>query len=81
MEVRRSCHLLVERTMLILQREQRRLLAETVRDIANVAAGAMVFGQFLADQVFSRWLVFGGMAIWIVLVAYALALSRGEEKP
>ena len=30
--------------MLILNREQRKLLAETLRDIANIAAGAMVFG-------------------------------------
>jgi hypothetical protein len=30
--------------MLVLQREQHVLLAETLREIANVAAGAMVFG-------------------------------------
>jgi hypothetical protein len=46
--------------MLVLKAEQRKLLAETVRDIANIAAGAMVFGQFLADQAFSRWVAFGG---------------------
>ena len=67
--------------MLVLKREQRKLLAETVRDIANIAAGAMVFGQFLADQVFSRWLAFGGIATWIILVAYALALARREDQP
>lgn len=65
--------------MLVLTREQRELLAETVRDIANIAAGAMVFGQFLADEVFSPWLAVGGVGIWIGLVAYALTLARIEN--
>ena len=65
--------------MLVLDREQRKLLAETVRDIANIAAGAMVFGQLLADGMFSPWLAFGGIAVWIAFVAYALALARGEK--
>ena len=58
--------------MLILQREQRRLLAETVRDIANVAAGAMVFGQLLADRPFSPWLALFGGLLWSGLVIVAV---------
>jgi len=65
--------------MLVLTREQCELLAETVRDIVNIAAGAMVFGQFLADEVFSPWLAVGGVFIWIGLVAYALTLARIEN--
>jgi len=66
--------------MLVLKREQRTFLAETVRDIANIAAGAMVFGQFLGSQMFSVWIAVGGMAVWIVLVAWAIGLA-GETKP
>ena len=65
--------------MLVLNHEQRKPLAETLRDIANIAAGAMVFGQLLADQAFSPWLAFGGIGIWIGFVAYALALARDEK--
>ena len=66
--------------MLVLGREQRVLLAETVRDIANIAAGAMVFGQFLATETFSLWIAVGGMAVWIALVGWAIGLTR-EPKP
>jgi hypothetical protein len=66
--------------MLALGREQRVLLAETVRDMANVAAGAMVFGQFLGAQMFSVWIAVGGAAVWIALGGWAVALIR-EAKP
>ncbi len=62
--------------MLILQREQRKLLAETVRDIANIAAGAMVFGHFLNDRTFSALVALGGMLSWLGLVGWALLLAR-----
>ena len=65
--------------MLVLSSEQRALLAETLRDIANIAAGAMVFGQFLADHAFSPWLAVGGVAIWIVFVANAIAFARDKK--
>ena len=67
-------------TLLVLGREQRVLLAETVRDIANIAAGAMVFGQFLAIETFSLWIAVGGMAVWVALVGWAIGLTR-EPKP
>ena len=63
-------------TMLVLKPAQRRLLAETVRDIANIAAGAMVFGQFLGSQMFSLWIAVGGVTLWIALVAWAIALAQ-----
>ena len=65
--------------MLVLNREQRKLLAETLRDIANIAAGAMVFGQLLGQQAFSRLLALGGAGVWIAFVACALALVRREK--
>ena len=63
-------------TMVALTREQRVLLADTVRDIANVAAGAMVFGHFVGDRTFSWPTAVGGIAVWTVLVSWALALRR-----
>jgi hypothetical protein len=37
-------------------------LAETLRDIANIAARAMVFGQFIGSQIFSYRIAAFGMA-------------------
>ena len=61
--------------MLRLSRAQRMLLAETLRDIANLAAGAMVFGQFLAAAMFSTTVAIGGMALWVVLVVTAVVFA------
>jgi hypothetical protein len=56
-------------TMLRFSEEQRRTLADKVPDVANVAAGAMVFGQFLGGQRFSWLMATFGLAIWLVLIA------------
>jgi hypothetical protein len=66
--------------MLVLQREQHVLLAETLREIANVAAGAMVFGQSLADRPFSPWLAVLGAGLWVSLVIVAVLLA-GRTRP
>ena len=66
--------------MLALSHEQRALLAETVRDIANIAAGAMVFGQFLGAQMFSLWTAVSGATLWIALVSWALALAHEAKR-
>jgi hypothetical protein len=58
-----------------LTRAQRTLLAETLRDIANMAAGAMIFGQFLADATFSANVALGGMFLWVLLVLCALLFA------
>ena len=55
--------------------EQRALLAETLRDIANIAAGAMVFGQFLGERAFSPWIALVGVAMWNCLVVFALSVT------
>jgi hypothetical protein len=64
--------------MVRLSRSQRTLLAETLRDIANLAAGAMVFGQFPADAMFSTGVALGGVAVWIVLVVTAVRYASEE---
>jgi hypothetical protein len=38
----------------------------------------MVFGQFLADALFSTGVALGGMAVWVVLVFAAVLLASEE---
>lgn len=64
-----------EKTMLEFSVEQRVLLAETLRDIANIAAGALLFGQFLSDRPFSVPLGIMGAALWFCLVVFAIAVA------
>lgn len=61
--------------MLRLTDEQRVLLAEKVADLANIGAGALVFGQFLAEKA-SIALGWAGAVLWFVLVAIAALLRR-----
>ena len=61
--------------MVVFDRQQRVLLAETLRDIANIAAGAMVFGQFLGTQTFSIGVAVSGVSVWAGLVGYAISLA------
>jgi len=73
--VRNGCHATAEMTMLKWSSEQRALLAETLRDVANIAVGAMVFGQFLGAQAFSPWLALLGVVVWSCLVVFALVVA------
>ena len=65
--------------MLELTTQQRVLLAETSRDIANIAAGAMVFGQFLGGRPFSASIALGGVLVWVSLVVFAVRLLRKQR--
>lgn len=59
--------------MLELHRNQRDILADRLPDAANVAAGALVFGQFLGERDFSPLLTACGLALWVFFVASAVA--------
>ena len=65
--------------MLELNRHQRAVLADKLPDIANVAAGALVFGQLLGERTFSFWLAAGGLALWAFLLACSVVLTGGNE--
>ena len=65
--------------MVELSEAQRRVVVDKLPDMANVAAGAMVFGQFLADRPFSIVLAAGGIISWLALGAYTLFLARGRK--
>ena len=56
---------------------QRVALGETLRELANFAAAALVFGQFVGQGTVSLRLVLAGIAIWLTLVLLAL-VAQGE---
>ena len=66
-------------TMLLFNRAQRTLLSEKLADIANVAAGALIFGQFLSDYSFSLSLAAFGVATWLVLTSFAVTIATGID--
>ena len=66
--------------MVRLNRQQRMLLAETLRDIANIAAGAMVFGQFIGSQTLSYSIAAFEMGVWVALVTFAIVLAGGTQR-
>lgn len=65
--------------MLRLTKQRRAFLAEKFGDLANLAVGALVFGQAIGQDVFSPGVAIAGMAIWLLLMAYTLAL-KGERR-
>lgn len=65
--------------MLELNSEQRAVLADKLPDAANIASGALVFGQFLGERPFSVWLALSGIAVWVAFVWCALVLA-GKRK-
>ncbi len=62
--------------MLHFTRHQQLLLAEKLLDGANIAVGAMVFGQFVAEREFSVPVAALGLLLWIALVGSAIRLSK-----
>jgi hypothetical protein len=64
-------------TMLRLTDAQRTVLVQAFPAITHVAAGALVFGQFLRDRPFSVRLVLTGISLWVVCVTVAVVLAGG----
>ena len=64
--------------MLRLSERRRELLGEKFADAANVALGALVFGQFLSDEAYSAVLFSLGIALWLILITLAV-LMTGER--
>jgi hypothetical protein len=60
--------------MLRLRAGGRALVADKLSDAANLAVGAMVFGQFLSDRPLSLGLMVLGAGIWLGFVWCAVVL-------
>jgi hypothetical protein len=67
-------------TMLRLNRAQRAILAEKVPDIANIGAGALVFGQTLDGGQFSGSLALVGFVVWVLLFGFAMMFAGGAQE-
>jgi hypothetical protein len=65
--------------MLRLKRGQLTVLVEGLRDAANVAAGALIFGQALSDRPFSSTLAALGIFTWLALLTFATVLAGRRE--
>jgi hypothetical protein len=61
--------------MLRLKPRQRAALGETLRDLANLGAAALVFGQFIGQQPLSWVLMLAGAGIWVGFVSVALVME------
>ncbi|MBI3914561.1 MAG: hypothetical protein HY327_10320 [Chloroflexi bacterium] len=59
-----------------LNEEQRKLWADKLMDLANIATAALVFGQFLSGTGFQYPLFMAGVAIYVVLWIWAMVLRR-----
>jgi hypothetical protein len=69
-----------ETTMLKLTTSQRAVLVEKLPDVANVAAGAMVFGQLLGGQDFSIIAALAGAGIWLFVMGVSLARAGKDDR-
>jgi hypothetical protein len=64
--------------MVRLTARRRTVFGEKLLDLANYAATALVFGQFVGQQSVSWEVMLAGMATWLVLAGTTF-LMTGEE--
>ncbi len=65
--------------MVKFSKEDRHVVAAGVREIANLAAAAMVFGQFVADRPFSPMIALGGIVVWFGFMFFAIVLRTRKD--
>jgi hypothetical protein len=65
--------------MLRLKERQRAVLVDKIADAANLAAGAMLFGQAVTGQTFSTRLALEGLGAWAVVMSWSMFLARKER--
>jgi len=73
---RSSLPLVAAETMVRLRLTQRRVFGEKLLDLANFAAAALVFGQFVGQQPAWWSAVAAGVAVWFILTSAGLWLMR-----
>ena len=65
--------------MIRLTPAQRRVLIAHLPELANVAAGSSLFGQFLSDFSFSLTVAFMGLGAWTALMGFVLVLVEDDR--
>jgi hypothetical protein len=68
-------------TMVRLNRPQREALADTLRELANLAAAALSLGQFVGPQPLSLTTIVVGFSVWLALMGIFARLSLGIAPP
>ena len=66
--------------MLRLSAEHRRVLIQTVPELANFSAGSLIFGQFLSERPFSVTTAIGGVTAWFALIGVTFFFASGERR-
>ncbi len=67
--------------MVFFSRERRVYFGDKFGDVANLAAGALVFGQSLIGGGFSFWLGAAGILIWaLLLLAGGWLIRNGDRR-
>lgn len=64
--------------MLRLSDRRRGVLVERFSELANIAVGALVFGQFLSGKPYSLGFAALGAVAWLVFIAVSLVIA-GER--
>jgi hypothetical protein len=65
--------------MLRFTRAQRSLIADTLRQLANIIFGAAVVGQLIGAQRLSVLLAVGGITAWWILFLAGFAGGKDRE--
>lgn len=65
--------------MLVLKTAQRTMFADKLPDAANLALGALVFGQFLGEGAVSSQVALLGVGLWVFFIACAVIVAGGAE--
>ena len=55
------------------------MLVDKVPDVANLAIGALSFGQFLGDRPFSFTRALYGVGMWVILMAWTIVLASERD--
>lgn len=64
--------------MVRLRPGQLRVVIANVPALGNVAAGSLLFGQFLSDRTYSPTLAVIGLTTWVVLFGIAFFFAAKE---
>ena len=65
--------------MIELNGRQRTVLINTLPQTANVAAGGLLFGQFVGSRQFSMVLALVGLVAWAALIGWSMFLARRNQ--
>ena len=62
-----------------IQTKAATVIVEKLPDLANLAAGVLVLGQFVGEEPASVWRMILGAALWTGLAGVTLLIAGGES--